>query len=102
MIVEYIRYTLTTHAPDELIAAYARAGTHLDAAPECLDFDLAQCEEEPASLILRISWTSAEDHMKGFRGGPHFPPFLAEIRPFIPEIAEMRHYRPTGVAGGRA
>ncbi|PAX07484.1 hypothetical protein CKY28_07410 [Sphingomonas lenta] len=63
-----------------------------------MGFDLAQCVEEPTSLILRISWTSAEDHMEGFRGGPHFPPFLAEIRPFIPEIAEMRRYRPTGVA----
>ena len=30
--------------------------------------------------------------MQGFRHGPHFPPFLAEVRPFIPDIAEMRHY----------
>jgi hypothetical protein len=35
--------------------------------------------------------------MKGFRGGPNFPPFLAAIRPFIPEITEMRHYSRTSV-----
>ena len=36
--------------------------------------------------------------MQGFRKGAHFPAFLAAIRPFIGEIAEMRHYEPTGVA----
>jgi hypothetical protein len=32
--------------------------------------------------------------MQGFRRGPHFPPFLGLVRPFIPDIAEMRHYAP--------
>ena len=35
--------------------------------------------------------------MNGFRRGPHFPPFLAAIRPFIGEIEEMRHYGLTPV-----
>lgn len=100
MIVEYIRYILTAHTPDELIAAYGLAGQHLDAAPECVDYELAQCVEEPASLVLRIRWASADAHMAGFRRGPHFPPFLTAIRPFITEIAEMRHYEVTNVRSG--
>ena len=89
--VEYIRYVLTDHDPDTLVAAYGEAGKHLAAAPECLGYELTQCAEDAASFILRISWLSVEAHMNGFRRGPHFPPFLAAIQPFIPEIAEMRH-----------
>lgn len=101
MIVEYIRYVLTRHTPEELERAYAQAATHLQAAPQCHGYELTQCEEEPASFVLRIVWTSTEEHLKGFRGGPHFPPFLALIRPFVPEIAEMRHYQLTGLTWQR-
>jgi quinol monooxygenase YgiN len=72
-----------------------QAGEHLQAAPECLGFELMQCEEEPSALVLRILWASTEAQMQGLRRGPHFPPFLALIRPFLAEIAEMRHYRST-------
>jgi heme-degrading monooxygenase HmoA len=99
MTIEYIRYALQNHFPDELVSAYTEAGKHLSAAPECLGFDLTQCEEEPNSFILRIHWMSTEKHLQGFRLGPNFPPFLAAIRDFVPEIAEMRHYGPTGVEG---
>lgn len=98
MIVEYIRYALTHHDADALIAAYRHAAPHLDAAPECAGYELARCVEDPKSLILRIDWESAEAHMGGFRRGPHFPPFLAAIKPFVGEIAEMRHYQVTEVA----
>lgn len=99
MIVEYIRYALTAHGPNDLVGAYVEAGKHLAAAPECIDYELTQCTEDTQSLILRIRWLSAEDHMQGFRTGPHFPPFFAAIRDFLPEIAEMRHYALTQVAG---
>lgn len=97
MIVEYIRYELKQHQPDDLIAAYRQAATQLQAAPQCLGYELSHCVEDVSNLTLRILWTSAEDHLQGFRKGPHFPPFLAAIRPFIGEIAEMRHYQPAGV-----
>jgi quinol monooxygenase YgiN len=97
MIVEYIRYELKQNSPDALIAAYREASSLLRAAPECLGYDLAQRDDAPNSLILRIQWQSAEAHMQGFRKGPQFPPFLALIRPFIGEIAEMKHYRQTDV-----
>lgn len=97
MTIEYVRYELTKHTPAELIAAYGAAAVHLAAAPDCLAYELAHCEEQPNAFVLRIEWTSTEAHMKGFRKGPHFPGFLAAIRPFIEEIAEMRHYEPTPV-----
>ena len=97
MTIEYIRYELVSHAAGEFIAAYAAAAEFLRAAPECMAFELTRCEEAPASFILRIEWRSTRDHLQGFRKGPNFPPFLAAIKPYIGEIAEMRHYSPTGV-----
>lgn len=94
MIVEYIRYTTTQSRSEELIQAYESGGKHLLAAPECLDFEVAQCTEDPASLVVRIRWASAEAHMQGFRRGPNFLPFLDLVRPFVGEIVEMRHYVP--------
>lgn len=98
MIVEYIRYELTAHTPDALIAAYSKAAEQLDAAPECVDYELAQCVEDANVMILRIRWQSADAHMKSFRTGPQFPAFLGNIREFVPEITEMRHYAVTSVA----
>ncbi|MEU9123013.1 antibiotic biosynthesis monooxygenase family protein [Streptomyces sp. NPDC048506] len=102
MTVEYIRYTLTD--PERRAAferAYTAAAAQLDAAPECLGYDLAQGVEEPEHYILRIEWTSVEDHLKGFRGGPHFPAFLDHVRPYIDDIEEMKHYAPTAVRSAR-
>ncbi|WP_019633569.1 group II truncated hemoglobin [Actinomadura atramentaria] len=102
MIVEYLRYRVADGAAFE--AAYARAAASLAAALECVDYELARCAEEPAVYILRITWTSAEDHLAGFRRGEHFPAFFAAIRPFVGDIEEMRHYEITDVrgAGGAA
>ncbi|MEO8410284.1 MAG: antibiotic biosynthesis monooxygenase [Propionivibrio sp.] len=97
MIVEYIRYQLAEHTPDTLREAYSAAGAHLQAAPECHGYELSQCAEDANSLILRILWSSGEAHMQGFRTGPHFPPFLALVRPFLNEVVEMRHYNFTPV-----
>jgi hemoglobin len=99
MIVEYIRYEIPPEEADEFEAAYARAAVSLGAAPQCVDYELTRCVDEPDHCILRIVWTSAADHMEGFRRGPHFASFLTEIRPYIPRIAEMRHYEHTGVVG---
>jgi len=101
MIIEYIRYELKKHEPADLITAYGAAAAALRASPECLGFDLSACEEAPNALVLRIHWTSTQDHLQGFRKGPQFPPFFAAIRPFVEEISEMRHYQPTGLEWAR-
>ena len=95
MTIEYIRYELVAHEAEDFLHAYGIAADALRAAPECMAFELAQCEEAPRSFVLRIEWQSTAAHLQGFRKGPHFPPFLAAIKPFVGEIAEMRHYSPT-------
>lgn len=102
MIVEYVRYALASHSGDELVAAYVAAAAHLRDAPQCLGYELTRCTEDERRFVLRILWTSLTDHLDGFRRGPHFPPFLAAIRPFVGEIAEMRHYTATDLAWSRS
>jgi truncated hemoglobin YjbI/quinol monooxygenase YgiN len=99
MVTEYIRYRLPPERLDGFEAAYAQAAESLRAAPECVEFELSRCSEEAACYILRITWTSADDHLKGFRGGPHFGAFFAAIRPYVGDIEEMRHYEATPVRG---
>ncbi len=99
MIVEYIRYKVEDEARrDDLVAAYVEATKSLDAAPECLAYELTLCEEDVTAAVLRIEWTSTDAHMRGFRKSTVFQDFFAAIRPFVPEIAEMRHYALTSVA----
>ena len=98
MIVEYIRYALAEHDGEALVAAYARAAEHLAASPNALAWELTRCADDPKSYILRIEWDSAAGHMEGFRRSEHFKGFFAAVKPFVAEIAEMRHYEPTGVA----
>ena len=102
MTVEYIRYRVADDT-SAFERAYARAARFLAQATQCADYELSRCTDEPAAYILRITWTSPDDHLKGFRGGELFPRFLEEIRPYVESIEEMRHYEPTAVRGtGRA
>ncbi|MFF8402573.1 putative quinol monooxygenase [Streptomyces sp. NPDC014846] len=98
MIVEYIRYRIAEpERRADFEKAYTAAAQQLDLAPQCLGYELSHGIEEPDRYILRIEWTSVEDHEQGFRRGPHFPPFLAEIRSYIGDIEEMKHYKRTSV-----
>lgn len=99
MIVEYVRYRIAEERRGAFLADYARAAQVLRRAPQCVDFELSRSVDEPACHVLRITWTSADDHLQGFRGGALFPEFLAAVRPYVPDIEEMRHYEPTSVAG---
>jgi len=99
MIVEYVRYRLPPQRLAGFEPAYERAAAALRAAPQCLDYELSRCVEDPACYILRITWISVDDHLKGFRGGPAFGEFLAAVQPYVQDIEEMRHYALTAVAG---
>jgi truncated hemoglobin YjbI/quinol monooxygenase YgiN len=115
MIVEYIRYTIAEPAPSDdaqapegpegpdaaaaFETAYREAAHALEVAPQCVDYELARCVEEPSAYVLRIRWTSTADHIDGFRRGPHFAAFLAAIKPYVSAIEEMRHYEVTDVVG---
>ena len=98
MVVEYIRYTVTDATRgEELVKAYKVAAKSLDAADQCLGYELTVCEEDETSYILRIEWLSTKDHLEGFRKGPDFAPFFKAIGGFVKEITEMRHYTFTPV-----
>jgi truncated hemoglobin YjbI/quinol monooxygenase YgiN len=98
-VVEYVRYQVAADRAAEFEAAYADAAAALKRSEQCVDYELTRCMDEPGVYVLRITWTSADDHMAGFRQGPMFPPFLAAIGPYVDDITEMRHYEPTPVRG---
>ncbi len=102
MIVEYIRYAIPGDRRAGFERAYADAAPSLDASPHCLAYDLARCAEDPTQYVLRIEWDSAEGHMRGFRQSPGFRTFFAAVRPYVGDIAEMRHYEPTPVGARKA
>jgi quinol monooxygenase YgiN len=99
MIVEYIRYAIAEDQRDLFERSYGRAQEALAASPHCLSYELARCTEDPSQYILRIEWDSAEGHLDGFRRSPEFRTFFAAVRPFVSDIAEMRHYERTAVHG---
>lgn len=96
MIVEYIRYTVPPNRAEEFEEAYRRAGKVLDADEHCLRYEVARGVEEPEHFVVRIEWDSVEGHERGFRTSPKFAEFLSAVRPFIPQIEEMKHYEPKG------
>lgn len=97
MITEYIRYNLPAGLNAEFEAAYVKAADCLQASAVCLGCDLTHCEEEPQRYILRILWTSIEDHLQIFRNSEEFKGFFALVQPYIPHIEEMQHYQFTTV-----
>ena len=99
MIVEYIRYRVPEERQAAFATDYARAAGVLARAPQCVDYELSRSVDEPACWVLRITWTSVADHLEGFRGGDLFGEFLAAVRPYVPDIEEMRHYELTAVRG---
>ncbi|MEU1779025.1 MULTISPECIES: putative quinol monooxygenase [Streptomyces] len=102
MTVEYVRYRIADPVRRGAFEkAYAAAAEHLYAAPQCLAYELSRGVEDPERYVLRIEWTSLEDHEHGFRHGPHFPPFRDAVRPYTGDIEETRHYERTLVVDKR-
>jgi len=102
VVIEYIRYTIPAERGAAFERAYAEAAPSLDASAHCLAYDLARCAEDPTQYVLRIEWDSAEGHLQGFRRSAEFQRFFAAVRPYVGDIAEMRHYEPTPVGARRA
>ncbi|GHC47854.1 antibiotic biosynthesis monooxygenase family protein [Neogemmobacter tilapiae] len=94
MIVEYLRYAIPPEQVAAFVQDYDKAGQVLRQSPFALGFEISQCVDDPSQFILRIEWTSKQDHLEGFRGSAIFRELLGHIRPYIPMIQEMRHYQP--------
>ena len=99
MILEYIRYTISSERATEFENAYDQAAASLRASPHCLGYNLARCVDDATSYILQIEWTSQDGHLKGFRQSEQFKSFFQHVQPFLQQITEMRHYELTKVAG---
>jgi quinol monooxygenase YgiN len=97
MVVEYIRYKVTPEQREAFIQSYKNASEQLDSSEFCKAYELTECEEEAGQFILRIEWTSSEEHISGFRTSVVFPAFFANVKPFFDNIQEMRHYKLTDV-----
>lgn len=97
MTVEYIRYKVTPEQREAFIQSYKNASEQLNASEYCKAYELTECEEEAGQFILRIEWTSTEEHLNGFRKSKVFPAFFANVKPFFNGIQEMRHYKLTEV-----
>lgn len=92
MITEYIRYRIDDDTSDAFESAYAAAAAPLAASPNCIDYDLSRCHEEPDRYVLRIRWDSLSGHMDGFRSSAEFREFFSHIRPYVEAIEEMQHF----------
>ena len=92
MIVEYVRYAIPPERRTAFEADYATAAEALRASRHCEAYELSRCTDDPTQYVLRIEWDSADGHVQGFRRSPEFRRFLAAIRPYVADIAEMRHY----------
>ena len=97
MIVEYTRYKIDEGRRTAFEHAYETAQEALQASSVCLGYELSHCTEAPEYYVLRIEWTSEEDHLKKFRSSPEFKPFLETVGPFFAAIEEMRHYAVTRI-----
>ena len=102
MIIEYIRYRIPDAQTADFISAYTRAAESLRASTVCLAYELSACSEDPSSFVLRIEWTTADDHLNVFRKSTEFQSFFREIRPYVSNIEEMRHYHLTPLVWRRA
>ena len=92
MIVEYTRYKIEDAKREGFEATYKNAAVSLGNSDYCLSYELSRCTEDRNFYVLRIVWDSEEGHLKGFRSSAEFKAFFAEVRPFVGNIEEMRHY----------
>jgi quinol monooxygenase YgiN len=98
MTIEYVRYKVSPEQREAFIQSYLKASGQLNASKFCLAYELAECEEEPGQFILRIEWTSTEEHLNGFRKSEEFAQFFSHVKPYFDNIQEMRHYRLTDIS----
>jgi truncated hemoglobin YjbI/quinol monooxygenase YgiN len=93
VIVEYIRYLIERERAEAFGQAYAAAAVVLQRDPRCLSYEIVQGVEEPSHFVVRIEWSSLDDHLEGFRRDPAFNEFFALVGPYVNDIQELQHYQ---------
>ena len=92
MIVEYLRYTIEEDRQADFITDYKNASEPLLSSAYCQEYEFCQCVEDPSKFVIRIQWSSADEHLSKFRGSEEFKAFFVHIKPYLKNIDEMRHY----------
>jgi heme-degrading monooxygenase HmoA len=95
--VEIIRYTIVEDQRSAFEEAYHKAGDLLQTSSYRLGYELTHGVDEPQHYIVRIHWTSIEDHLNGFRKSKEFGSFFNLVKPFYTSIEEMKHYTTTSI-----
>ena len=95
--VEIIRYNIPSDQRTNFEEAYSNAGTILKNSSYCLAYEIIHGTDEPQHYIARIHWTSADDHINGFRKSKEFMSFYNLVKPFYNNIEEMKHYETTSI-----
>ncbi|HEY4655117.1 MAG TPA: antibiotic biosynthesis monooxygenase family protein [Cyclobacteriaceae bacterium] len=90
--VEIIRYSIPQDQRTKFEEAYRSARPHLEASPYCLGYEVIHGVDEPGKYIVRIHWTSVDDHLNGFRRSEEFSSFFILVKPYYNFIEEMKHY----------
>jgi quinol monooxygenase YgiN len=93
--IEIIRYDIPESQRTGFEAAYAKAGAILQSSPYCLAYEIIHGVDENQRYMVRIHWTSKEDHLNGFRKSKEFGSFFNLVKPFYNNIEEMKHYELT-------
>ncbi len=92
MIIEYLRYSIPEDLQAAFVKDYDAARISLMRSPHARAFELAQCVDDKSQFILRLEWSSIDDHLQGFRHSAEFQEFFGHIRKYVSNIDEMRHY----------
>lgn len=99
--VEIIRYNIALDQRSSFEEAYAKAGAILQKSSYCLGYEVIHGVDESQHYIVRIHWTSKQNHLNGFRNSPEFGTFFNLVKPFYNNIEEMKHYEITPMVWNR-
>ena len=66
-------------------------------AQGCTSLALERVVETPGRYVLRIGWTTVEDHTETFTKSADFAEFVATTGPFMTETPSVIHVVPTSL-----
>ena len=97
MVIEVIRYTLTSGDEAAFEEACHSGGALLEASSHCLGFSLMRSTRERQRYTMLIYWDSPDGHLIGFRQSAAFKEYQELLAPYASYVEEDGHYRKTGI-----
>jgi quinol monooxygenase YgiN len=93
MVTEIALFTAAPGKEEELGKAISNGLNIIRQHPECKAAKVERCIEQPDQYMLVVTWTSLEAHTEGFRGGPLFPQWRAQINGLFSGQPVVFHYQ---------